>query len=144
MLRAGICLVVDRMGSLCYTPRPGICLVFRREESFSYTPRAAVCLVVKRVGRLSYTSPVGICFVVRREGSISYTPRTSMCLAWGWWGVSLTRPVIESLLFVWPHHSACGAFLLHTPCWNLSGLSSDGEALFEAVYWNLSHRWVGG
>ena len=75
---------------------PGICFVFRREESFSYTPRAADCLV-KRVGRFFYTSPVGICLVVRREGIISYTPRASMCLVWGWWGVSLTRPVMESL-----------------------------------------------
>ena len=85
------------MGSLSDTPRPGICLVFRREESFSYTPRAEVCLVLKWVRRFCYTSPVGICFVVRREVSISYTPRASMCLVWGWWGVSLTRPVMESV-----------------------------------------------
>ena len=76
---------------------PGICLVFRREESFSYTPRAAICLVVKRVGSYSYIPRLGVCLVVRREGSITSTPCASICVVFGWWDVSVTRPVMESV-----------------------------------------------
>ena len=50
------------------------------------------------VGSFSYTPREGICvfgLVVRRVGSFSYTPRGSMCHVEGWWGVSLTRPVME-------------------------------------------------
>ena len=37
-----------------------------------------------------------------------------------------------------------GESLLHALCSSLSGVSSGGETLFQALHWNLSHRWVGG
>ena len=77
---------------------PGIYFVVRRDESFFSTPRAAVCLVVNRVG------------------SFSYTARASKYRVYGWWGVCLTRPVMESV-FVQPRRLAGGVFLLHAPCW---------------------------
>ena len=41
-------------------------------------------------------------------------------LGWGMWGVSLTRPALETV-----------------------SLSSVGETLFQALYRNLSYRYVG-
>ena len=73
------------------------------------------------------------CLVVCRVGSFSCTPRASMCVG-RVRGVSLTRPVMESV---------CSAGSAFSSCWNLSGRRSGGKFLLHALCWNLSRRFVG-
>ena len=66
--------------------------------------------VLSFVGRgISLTRPVLVCVRLGSVGSFSYTFRHGICL------------------FVRPRRSSGGEFLLHAPCWTLSGLSSDRE-----------------
>ena len=143
--RAGNFLVLRRVGSLSDTSHSINFLVVRRVGSFSYTPRAGIYLVVKRIMSFSYTLRVGNCLVLRWVGNLFYTPRASMsCFRFA--RVSVTHRIVG-------HSSEWGQLgcgwvrgesLLHAPCSSLSGLSSGGETLFQALYWNLSHRSVGG
>ena len=123
--RAGICLVEKWLGSLSYMSRAVICLV-RRERSLSYTHGGLIFLVLKRVGSFSYTPRVssfvgrGIMSYTPRHriclgivGSFSSTFRNGICLvarrvsptspvlqsvrSFVGWGVSLIRPVLESI-----------------------------------------------
>ena len=96
--------------------------------------------------------------------SISYTPLWHLSGFWfvrvsvthrvmesvsslGGWGVSLTSPVLET---VWSFVGGRGwgqgkaGSLPYTPRARFSqAFRRVGETLFQAVYWNLSHRWVG-
>ena len=63
--RAGIYLIVPRVGNLSYThPVLESFSSFRWVGSFSYTPRAEFCLVVYQVESVYYTPPAGIRLVV--------------------------------------------------------------------------------
>ena len=89
------------MESMYYAPCALFCPVICRVGILPYTPRPCICLIVWQVGSLYYMPRAGICLVVRREGNHYYTASDVICLVLCWWGVSLTRLVLESVwLFV--------------------------------------------
>ena len=49
------CLVVQRVGSLSYTPGCQLGQIVQRIYRVSYTPRAGMCLLVRRIGSLCYS-----------------------------------------------------------------------------------------
>ena len=66
-------------------------------ESLYYMPCAGICLVHKRFGRFSKTPSAVISLLVRLDRSLYYTARDGYYVFLGRWGVSLTRPVLESI-----------------------------------------------
>ena len=61
------------------------------------TPSAVICLVVRREGSLYYAAPDGIYVFLGRWG-VSLTRPVLESISWfGEGGVSLTRPVLESV-----------------------------------------------
>ena len=167
--RVAICLVIGRVGILFYTPRPCVCLIVWQAGSLYCMPRAGICLVNRREGSLYYTArdvfylvliwwgvfptrPVQITVSSRIGGKfVLHDPSWNMCVrsasSFRRWGVSLTRPVLETVcsfveqgvlsdthlavifLVVRPRRSVGGEFLLHAPFWKLSGLSSGRKSI---------------
>ena len=145
------------MGNFSYTPGTEIYSSVWQVRSVSYTPRAGMCLIIRRLGSLSYTPRTTICLIIRRFASLSYTPRPGICLVVRWvmshyympmlgsvssicdWGVSLTRPVLQSV-----SSCACGEFLLHTPDEICLVVRQVGSFSYTPLFWHLSRRSSGG
>ena len=76
----------------------------------------------------------GICLVVRREGNHYYTARDVICLVLCRWGVSLTRPVLESVSsFV-----SMAVSLTRPVLQSVSSLSGSGVSLTRPVLESVS------
>ena len=61
------------------------------------TPIAVICLVVRREKSLCYAAPDGIYVFLGRWGVSLKRPVLESISWFGEWGVSLTRPVLESV-----------------------------------------------
>ena len=59
----------------------------------SHTPHAGICLVVCRVGTSAYRPRAILCQVVRGLSN----PVLKSVWSFGEWGISLTRPMLESV-----------------------------------------------
>ena len=107
------------MGNVSYTSRASISCF--RSVCFCYTLPQVACRFVQRLG---------VCLERLVQESVSL---------FGGWGVSFTSPLLET---VWSfvREGVGGESLLHALCSSLSGVSSGEETLFQALYWNLSHR----
>ena len=80
---------------------------------------------------MSFKRPVLHCLVIRQVGSFSYTFRAGICLVVR----RVTRYLLETV------RSFGGwEFLLHAPCWNLSGLSSGYDSLLHGPYYHMFDR----
>ena len=119
------------------------------------------------MGFFFYTRRDGICLLVRRLGSLCNTRLLESVWWFAGWGVSLTRPVQQSVsslnrsgitlrrlalesvssFFKWGisrARPAGGEFLLHAPCSNQSGRRSGGESILHASSWYLCRRLATG
>ena len=101
-------------------------LVVPKVGSFFCTPTAGNCLVFHRAGSLSDMPLVVIFLVVRRWGVSLTRPVLESVSPFGTWEVCLTRPMMESVCSsggCWSH--------LQAPCWSLSGRSPVETSLLH-------------
>ena len=103
-------------------------------ESLYYMPRA--------VGQSLLTSSAVICLVVRREGSLYHTAGNGIYLVLGRWGVSLTRPVRESVWsYVWQGVYVARPVLTSVSsfdCWGVFIARPGLESVSSLVGWGIS------